>query len=156
MKNMNIEKLVIQIHKSKRILGLLKLMPSDAEFIAVNRHKCGSIFFKQDKGKLFADFKNGQGWSLVQQQSVDELTQDLQAMSFFLARIDLLNKEIEIENALSGVELKKFEALEQQLLVRIELTQLRCDADGNDLYWKAHAEAYEVVKHMMREINEYA
>lgn len=150
--NIGLEKAILQIHSTKLIGGLLKNRPKDAELIAVSRHKCGSIFYKQFNGRFYADFHKTGEWSPVQQSSLEELEQDLSKISFILIRVDLLEKELELQNAFDQQSIKKLDALSQRVASRIDLVGLRHDADKSDEYWQGQSDAYEIVRHLITDV----
>ena len=149
----DLEKIILDMHGVRKTKALLKHIPKGATKIAVNLYKCGSIFYKEKDHKIYVDYLIGQKWQLAQHTDFISLSESLQAISFVLVDIALLKKEIELRGYEDNVDLKRLEMLEQQVNTQIEKVDLRRehaeDANASE-YWTGHAEAYEIVKHMIR------
>lgn len=146
---MTAERLVIEIHGAANVLELLKNKPEDANYIAVPRHKCGSIFYRIEQS-IDVDYGHGQGWILNVFKSKSELEHNLRVASFILANIPLLEKELELYDLVNGFKHSCLKRIEQQIATKIETVDLRRKHDGRAEYWKGHKEAFEIAQHMIR------
>lgn len=141
----NVETQIIQLHGAQNIRSLLNGRPQGATLIAVNRFKCGSIFYKIENGIIFGCY-NENGWTQAKQGTIEQLNKDLNVASFLLVNIEVLQKELEIEDHKENAVHSKAKLMQQDVLSRIELVTLRRDDEGlNNGYWQGQIDALEVV-----------
>ncbi len=147
----SVERMLIELHSPVKIAALLKQMPPNANYIAVNRYKCGSIFYQVIANSILVDHLNGAGWGVTNQKTIDELDSVLQKIGFFLVQIPLLEKELSLVNIESNLKIDKFYLLEQQVATRIETVSLRRDDEREcQEYWRGQVDAFEITKHMIK------
>lgn len=134
---------------------MLKQRQSNARYIAISKHKCASIFYRNELGVWYADYRNGKGWEKTQQISESDLQKDLKAISFMLC--ELVDLEAELSNhpldelQCNGGPLVELKGRIDTQLARVSL---RRDAEGDpNGYWAGSHEAYEIVLNMIRDID---
>lgn len=149
-KKENLSKLAVQMYGAKALKDLLNQMPVETMFVAISRNKFASIFYKHHLGEFDVDYRNGHGWTGARQLTVQELEQDLNAISFILVDVDDLRKElVNYPDEIAGGS-----PLSQQLngLIECQITraQMRLNADNGDTYWKGHLDAYAIIQNAIQ------
>lgn len=153
---------ILKIHGPEKLQPILKAKPEGARFIAISRYKCASIFYKNELGRFYADYRNGRNWEEVRQVNVRELTADLIGLDMVLCVIEDLECLIASLVALQPEPIQVFEEianedplLELKSRVDSQFSRigLRCNAEGDASgYWQGQYDAYETVQSMIRDL----
>lgn len=153
MQNLQTEKVIISLHGVAKIKALLATKKDDAMYIAVNRHKCGAIFYKQENGHCWVDYADGRSehWQKAAFNDIQDIERRLLVAGFYLVVIPVLQKELELIAAADEKDLSRLKLLEQQMLARIDTVEMRrIDQGGSNDYWQGQKDAFDIARHMIK------
>lgn len=145
-------KTIATLHDHGKLKALMKTRPEGTRYVAVNRHKCALIFYKNALGVFYADYGNKRGWEAVRQVCLRELIEDLRAVSFILCEADDLDQCLaEAKTSEEPVEIDAMVLLNSQVDSQVSRIALRRDAEGDATgYWQGQYDCIEIVQGMIR------
>lgn len=150
-KKQSVANLVVQMYGVKALKELLIQMPEDSMYLAISRNKLACIFYKHSLGEFDADYRNGFGWVSTRQVTLNELEQDLSAVSFMLIGVEDLTHELaEYQDNVQTENIPLVRKLNDLIETQITRAHMRSTADVSDVYWKGHLDAYDIVQNAIR------
>jgi len=153
MQNLQTEKVIISLHGVAKIKALLATKKDDAMYIAVNRHKCGAIFYKQENGHCWVDYADGRSehWQKAAFNDIQDIERRLLVAGFYMVVIAVLEKELQLITAEDQKDLLRLKWIEQQLLARIDTVEMRrIDQGGSSDYWQGQKDAFDIARYMVK------